>query len=454
MNFEEKKQEFIKLKKEELEYFNNVAITSSKRELNGSEKLDIYRKLHDYSKRIDILSQELHHEAVMERLDNENKKRDNIIEFNVGKNFLSSLKSNKEWILKQLHIDPKTMNYVLPYAYGGYWTIWEHLVLNGQRLFDEDVYLSCGIYDTDDDDCTIFESKCGVYYDLFGTYISQEAIAASKVAEFEKDKLLIKLENRVNPYEVKEIFDEELVNEENKDIYDCVNRIRKRVCQLSYERDPKTKEKVLLDKINKLYNSVKGNYINKELLYNGGFLEVFKESYKLPNEKVIEKEKVIKNGGKDSVIVIAITEDGDYILSVQTRVKDKLIVEFTSGYIEEGEDAIEAAKRELMEETGYESNDLFILDEAITSGIDNSTSYIVVANDCVKTKKVKTDGTELVAYGLFKENELHYIVDSNLMCGAINKLAYYKLANNEYPQKVYKLNHSRKYIKLNPLDTH
>lgn len=197
-------------------------------------------------------------------------------------------------------------------------------------------------------------------------------------------------------------------------------------------------EKLLLERINRLYKQVKGEFINSEVLYNGKFLSLISELYKLPNDKIVKKEKIIKNSGKNSVIVIAITEDNKYIITFQSRMKNQLLAEFPAGYIEENEDVIEAAKRELIEETGYATDNLTIIDEVFSApSIDYAKTYIVVANDCTKTAEVQNVGTELVNYGLFTEAELQYLVDNNIMNGAMNKLAYYKLINNN----------SKKYIK-------
>ena len=136
---------------------------------------------------------------------------------------------------------------------------------------------------------------------------------------------------------------------------------------MNYIRSPEYKEKILLDRINEIYKKVKGKFIQKEVLYSGNFLQILRETYRLPNENIVSKEKIIKNAGKDSVIVIAITQDKEYIITIQNRINDKLIAEFPSGYIENNEDPIEAAKRELKEETGYISDDLFLVDEAYTS---------------------------------------------------------------------------------------
>ena len=115
-------------------------------------------------------------------------------------------------------------------------------------------------------------------------------------------------------------------------------------------------------------------------------------------------------------------------MTFQTRINDKIIAEFPSGYIEDGEDVIEAAKRELKEETGYVSDNVTILDESYYSvGIDNSVCCIVRMKNCVKAFDVNPN--ENLAYGLFSEEELKYLLNNNIMSGSLNKLAYHSLQN-------------------------
>lgn len=251
------------------------------------------------------------------------------------------------------------------------------------------------------------------------------------IDKFEKDKIIIHSKKYVHSYEIKKIFKEELLNIKNKTLNDCVVQTRNRIEKLNYTRSPEYKEKILLDRINKLYQKVKGQFIKEEILYSGNFLQILRETYRLPNSAIVSKEKILKNGGKDSVIIIAITQDKEYIITIQNRINNKLITEFPSGYIENNENPIEAAKRELNEETGYISDNLFLIDEAYTSpGTDNSKTYIIIANNCIKSNKKNTTGTELVDYELFSKKELEYLINKNIMNGAMNKLAYYNLINN------------------------
>ena len=127
--------------------------------------------------------------------------------------------------------------------------------------------------------------------------------------------------------------------------------------------------------------------------------------------------------------------------------------------MEINEDALEAAKRELEEETGYTSNDLFVVDGTYTSpGIDNSITYIVIANNCEKKCEPTNNGSELVNYGLFLEKELEYMANTNIIYGAMNKLAYYNLINNVETCNIGNINskiktYKRVKDKKNPLDS-
>lgn len=474
MNYELIKKEIIKLKKEELDYIDNIAKISSNKVLSEYEKLEIYRTLNNYKVKLTELFKNLFQEFVKEKgLTNANYE-EVIIEFDVNKNLLTSInfkyEEQKIYILNELGIDEKNFKYKLTlrhllYIREGYRGIEPDKIQNNQILIEKPIYISSGCYDASEDcygPClgekdsylyAIYENICNNVY-----HNDRKEIPKKYIEDFENDKIIIHSKRYVHTSEIRKIFEEELLNTQNKTINDCVEETKNRIEELSYIRSPEYKEKVLLDRINELYKSVKGEFIQKELLYSGNFLDILKETYKLPNETIVKKEKIIKNHGKNSVIVIAITQDKEYIITFQNRIKDKIIAEFPAGYIEENEDIIEAAIRELNEETGYISNDLFIVDEAYTSpGIDNSITYIVVANNCIKTKEKTINGTELLNYGLFSEKELEYFINKNIMNGAMNKLAYYNLVNNVDNCNVHYLNENKKIYKkpkkkTNPLD--
>ena len=445
MEFEELKEKFIKLKKEELEYINRIANESRKRKLKEKEILEAYRKINDYVDEINVLLDKIHGYAIRNIKTIEDKDKI-IFDFDIDKDYFKTVEGTTDYAdyaLKSILVNVDKHKVEVSCYRNEYAPLALQLALNRQYIFSGKIRILGCIY-REHDPFSDKYTEIAQYHSIKGGY--PDEILKQDMEEYEKDKIIIKAPSRVMHFEVEKIYLEELRNPNNSSINEVVNKTNDRINELSYYRDPNTKEKLLLEKINELYNKVKGEFIKKEILYKGGFLEILEETYKLPNNKVVEKEKVIKNGGKNAVIVIPVisnnentmvipkgsTSDG-YILTVQNRIKDNMIVEFPSGYIEDGEDVLEAAKRELQEETGYTSDNLFILDEALTSpGTDNSTTYIVVASCCYKKSDIKSDGEELVTYGIFNEQELKYVVDNNIMNGAINKLAYYNFITNVY----------------------
>ena len=432
MNIEKLKEEFIKLKKEELEYLDNIAKLGYQKTFSQEEKLNIYRKLKFYenenAKFYKILSDILYKskEENMDKVFIEIKLKDDFF------NKVSDIFNRHRYlILRRYNINLETNSYILTvkdiiderytkYRYEDF-----DYLFNNQELFEKPIYIFT-YYDDHSDEYFLFDFTTGIYSDF--VYGDRKEISVKEMENFEKGKIIMRVTSYVDEVEVSTIFREELLNENNKTLEDCANSTMIRVNKLNYLRSPEYKEKMLLEKITKLYDKVKGNLTKEEILYSGDFINLIREVYSLPNNRTITREKIVKNGGKDSVIIVATDSNGNYILTFQTRINDKIIAEFPSGYIEDGEGVIEAAKRELKEETGYVSDIVTLLDEFYYSvGIDNSICYIVRMKNSVKAFDVNSN--ENLTYGIFTEEELKYLLNNNIMCGGLNKLAYYSLQN-------------------------
>lgn len=433
MNIEKLKKEFIKLKKEELEYLDNIAKLGYQKTFSQEEKLNIYRKLKFYenenAKFYKILSDILYKskEENMDKVFIEIKLKDDFF------NKVSDIFNRHRYlILRRYNINLETNSYILTvkdiiderytkYRYEDF-----DYLFNNQELFEKPIYIFT-YYDDHSDEYFLFDFTTGIYSDF--VYGDRKEISVKEMENFEKGKIIMRVTSYVDEVEVSTIFREELLNENNKTLEDCANSTMIRVNELNYLRSPEYKEKMLLEKITNIYEKVKGKLTKEEILYSGDFINLIKEVYSLPNNKTITREKIVKNGGKDSVIIVATDSNGNYILTFQTRINDKIIAEFPSGYIENGEDVIEAAKRELKEETGYVSDNVTILDNSYYSvGIDNSICYVVRIKNSIKAFNVNPN--ENLTYGIFTEEELKYLLNNNIMCGSLNKLAYYSLQNN------------------------
>lgn len=439
MNIEKLKEEFIKLKKEELAFLDNIAKLGYQKTFSQEEKLNIYRKLKFYENEnarfYKLLSDILYEskEKNMGKVFIEIKLKDDF--FNKVSDIFNR---HRNLILRRYNINLENNSYILTVKdiINGNYTKYRYsdfdYLFNKQELFEKPIYIFL-YYDDHSDECllpsdsNLVDYTTGIYINL--VYGDKKEISIKKIYDFEKNKIIIRVTPYVDEVGVRTIFNEELLNENNKTLEDCANSTMIRVNKLNYLRSPEYKEKMLLEKITKLYDKVKGNLTKEDILYSGDFIKLIREIYKLPNNRTITREKIVKNGGKDSVIIVATDSNGNYILTFQTRINDKIIAEFPSGYIENGEDVIEAAKRELKEETGYVSDNVTILDNSYYSvGIDNSICYVVRIKNSIKAFNVNPN--ENLTYGIFTEEELKYLLNNNIMCGSLNKLAYYSLQNN------------------------
>ncbi len=91
--------------------------------------------------------------------------------------------------------------------------------------------------------------------------------------------------------------------------------------------------------------------LRRETVYKGSLIEVRKETVQLANGKPAEREVVVH---PEVVAMIPVLDDGRLIFVRQYRVAvDRVLLEIPAGGIESGETPEEAARREMIEETGY-----------------------------------------------------------------------------------------------------
>ncbi|MBR4597721.1 MAG: NUDIX hydrolase [Opitutales bacterium] len=110
----------------------------------------------------------------------------------------------------------------------------------------------------------------------------------------------------------------------------------------------------------------------------------------------------------------AITAEGKIVLVNQFRfgVK-KCSWEFSGGIIEDGEDVLKAALRELEEETGYVAESAELLAEfSPNPAIQNNKAFVVLAKNCRKLKAQNWDENEEIQTIEAAPEELDKMVSS------------------------------------------
>ena len=145
------------------------------------------------------------------------------------------------------------------------------------------------------------------------------------------------------------------------------------------------------------------------------------ESYRsyLSNGRIIVRDKIIKgNSSGSAAIVLPVTTDKNVILTIQPRIftKSTIGIALPAGYIEDGENHIDGARRELQEETGYQSDNLielcsFYQDEGCSDAFNKG----FLAIDCKKVSNQKLDKDEFIKYFKCNIDELYELVDMNLI---------------------------------------
>jgi 8-oxo-dGTP pyrophosphatase MutT (NUDIX family) len=103
---------------------------------------------------------------------------------------------------------------------------------------------------------------------------------------------------------------------------------------------------------------------------------------------------VIEN--PDWVNIIALTKANEVVLIEQFRHgSEEIILEIPGGMVDENESAENAARRELLEETGYSSSEFVLLGKSHPNpAIQNNTIYHFLALGCEKTHETAFDEHE------------------------------------------------------------
>ncbi len=106
-------------------------------------------------------------------------------------------------------------------------------------------------------------------------------------------------------------------------------------------------------------DKLKEKTIKKEVVYDGHIIQVRKDEVELHDGSKADRELVIHPGG----VGIAIEdEEGKFFMVKQYRYgQSKTMIEFPAGKKEKGEEPLTTAKRETVEETGYEGKDFIYL---------------------------------------------------------------------------------------------
>ncbi|MEO8288939.1 MAG: NUDIX hydrolase [Chloroflexota bacterium] len=140
----------------------------------------------------------------------------------------------------------------------------------------------------------------------------------------------------------------------------------------------------------------KWDVVSNRVVLEHPFLTVTMEAVRLPSGQVIEEWPIVS--ARDYVMVVAENEAGEIlILEAYKHGPDRTSWMLVGGYLEPGEQPQAAARRELLEEAGYASDQWQPLGTFVVDGNRRmSTAHLFLARRAHAAEKLESDDIEQV----------------------------------------------------------
>ena len=178
--------------------------------------------------------------------------------------------------------------------------------------------------------------------------------------------------------------------------------------------------------------------IRTEHIVQDEWIDFRKSVYRFPDGRVFEPFYTYSR--RDYVVIVASDADGKYLCVRQFRqgIK-KVTTEFPAGGIERtdgreygpkkdtsvSEDALETARRELLEETGYVSDNWrHLLTVPSHATMADNYAHVFAAENCRKVGKQKLDETEFLNVRKYSGDEIEEMISRGDFEQAVHVMAW------------------------------
>ncbi len=148
-------------------------------------------------------------------------------------------------------------------------------------------------------------------------------------------------------------------------------------------------------------------------IYNGKIFDVVLEKVTLPNGAIKDRE-VVRHPG--AAAMVPLLDDGKVVLIKQYRhAVGEFLWEIPAGTLEPGEKVVECARRELVEETGYEASTLDELAQILPApGYTDERIHIFLATGLTPAEQKLEDDEVLKAEPTLFETALAMITKGEI----------------------------------------
>ncbi len=140
---------------------------------------------------------------------------------------------------------------------------------------------------------------------------------------------------------------------------------------------------------------------------------------------------------EDWAIVAAVTPEGKYVLVEQSRYGiDAPSLELAGGIVDPGETPVEAARRELLEETGYSAKTLVPLGWVHPNpALHDNRAFFFLAEGAVKIAEPEDHGDERLERSLWDESRLEVAIATSRITHALAVLGIMRARAHRAAQK-------------------
>jgi ADP-ribose pyrophosphatase len=162
--------------------------------------------------------------------------------------------------------------------------------------------------------------------------------------------------------------------------------------------------------------------LEREIIYTGKIISLHRDKVVLDNGNTTYRE-VVTHPGATCVLPLAA---GRITLVQQYRKPvEQGLWEIPAGKLEEGEDPLESAHRELVEETGLEAQQMRFLGKFFTSpGFSSELMYAYIATDLSQVK-ANPDEDEILKIKSFALNEIDKMIRDEIILDGKTLLTFY-----------------------------
>ena len=188
-------------------------------------------------------------------------------------------------------------------------------------------------------------------------------------------------------------------------------------------------------KTNKADENLAWEEISTEHIVQDRWIDFRKSAYRYPDGRVFEP--FYSYSRRDYVVIVASDTDGNYICVRQFRQGIKEVTtEFPAGGVERddgreygttkaSEETLDTAKRELMEETGYESDEWeHLLTIPSNATIADNYATVYRAKNCRLAGKQNLDETEVLQICKYTEDEIETMISEGEFQQAVHVMAW------------------------------